>query len=76
MKITRLQLKEIIREELSSLKESTIKTKDGLEVELTRKGKYELLRIWMGKRKGYVEFHGRPEITNFIKILVKNLRIV
>ena len=76
MKITRLQLKEIIREELSSLKESTIKTKDGLEVELTRKGKYELLRLWMGKRKGYVEFHGRPEITNFMKILIKNLKIV
>ena len=45
-------------------------------MELTRKGKYELLRLWMPKRKGYVEFHGRPDITNFIKILVKNLRIV
>ena len=76
MKITRLQLKEIIREELSLLKESTIKTRDGLEVELTRKGKYELLRLWMHKRKGYVEFHGRPEITNFMKILIKNLKIV
>ena len=76
MKITRLQLKEIIREELSSLKESTIKTKDGLEVELTRKGKYELLRLWMHKRKGYIEFHGRPDITNFVKILVKNLKLV
>ena len=76
MKITRLQLKEIIREELSLLKESTIKTKDGLEVEFTRKGKYELLRLWMHKRKGYVEFHGRPDITNFVKILVKNLKLV
>jgi hypothetical protein len=76
MKITRLQLKEIIREELNLLKESTIKTKDGLEVELTRKGKYELLRLWMHKRKGYVEFHGRPDITNFLKVLIKNLRIV
>ena len=76
VKITRKQLKEIIREELSLLKEATIKTRDGLEVELTRKGKYELLKLWMGKRKGYVEFYGRPEITNFIKILVKNLRIV
>ena len=76
MKITRLQLKEIIREELSLLKESTIKTKTGLEVELTRKGKYELLRLWMGKRKGYVEFYGRPDITNFLKILIKNLKIV
>ena len=76
MKITRLQLKEIIKEELSLIKESTIKTRDGLEVELTRKGKYELLRLWMGKRKGYVEFHGRQDITNFLKILVKNLKIV
>ena len=76
MKITRSQLKEIIREELSLLKESTIKTRDGLEVEFTRKGKYELLRLWMHKRKGYVEFHGRPDITNFLKVLVKNLRIV
>ena len=76
MKITRLQLKEIIREELGLLKETTIKTKDGLEVELTRRGKYELLRLWMGKRKGYVEFHGRPDITNFVKILVKNLKLV
>ena len=76
MKITRSQLKEIIRGELSLIRESTIKTKDGLEVELTRKGKYELLRLWMVKRKGYVEFYGRPDITNFIKILVKNLRIV
>ena len=76
MKITRSQLKEIIREELSLLRESTIKTKDGLEVELTRKGKYELLKLWMHKRKGYIEFHGRPEITNFVKILVKNLKLV
>ena len=76
MRITREQLKEIIREEIGLLKESTIKTKDGLEVELTRKGKYELLRLWMGKRKGYIEFHGRPDITNFLKILVKNLKIV
>ncbi len=76
MKITRSQLKEIIREELSLIKEATIKTKDGLEVELTRKGKYELLRLWMHKRKGYIEFHGRPDITNFLKVLIKNLRIV
>ena len=74
MKLTKQRLKEIIREELSLIRESTIKTKDGLEVELTRKGKYELLRLWMHKRKGYVEFHGRPDITNFLKILVKNLK--
>ena len=76
MKITRSQLKEIIREELGLIKEATVKTKNGLEVELTRKGKYELLRLWMHKRIGYVEFYGRPDITNFIKVLVKNLKIV
>ena len=76
MKITRSQLKEIIREELGLIKEATIKTRDNLEVEFTRKGKYELLRLWMGKRKGYVEFYGRPDIANFVKILIKNLKIV
>ena len=65
-----------IYESTGELNEKIIKTKTGLEVELTRKGKYELLRLWMHKRKGYVEFHGRPEITNFMKILIKNLKIV
>ena len=83
--ITRLDAKTIkyavqkhfsIYESTGELNEKTIKTKDGLEVELTRKGKYELLKLWMHKRKGYVEFHGRPDISNFIKILVKNLKIV
>ena len=65
-----------IYESTGELNEKIIKTKTGLEVELTRKGKYELLRLWMGKRKGYVEFYGRQDITNFLKILVKNLKIV
>ena len=38
MKITRSQLKEIIREELISINEKTIKTKGGIKMELTRKG--------------------------------------
>ena len=46
MKITRSQLKEIIREELQSLNEQTIKTSSGLKVELPRKGGYELVRMY------------------------------
>ena len=38
MKITRSQLKEIIREELGLLKEVTIKTKSGHKVELSSVG--------------------------------------
>ena len=74
MKITRSQLKEIIREELQSLNEKTIKTKDGIKVELTTKGGYELVRIY--GRRGYVEVYGRKEIQNFAKVLTKNFRIV
>ena len=76
MKITRQQLKEIIREELISLNEKTIKTKGGIKMELTRKGGYELVRIYSHKRRGYVEVYGRPEILNFVTILKKNFRIV
>ena len=74
MKITRSQLKEIIREELQSLNEKTIKTKDGIKVELITKGGYELVRIY--GRRGYVEVYGRKEIQNFVKVLTKNFRIV
>ena len=74
MKITREQLKEIIREELNTLNEKTIKTKGGLKVELTRKSGYELVRI-IGRR-GYVEVYGRKEIQQFINVLKKNFRIV
>ena len=38
MRITRSQLKEIIREELGLLKEVTIKTKSGHKVELSAAG--------------------------------------
>ena len=74
MKITRLQLKEIIREELQKLNEKTIKLGGGLKVELTRKGTYELVRI-IGRR-GYVEVYGRKEIAAFVNVLTKNFRIV
>ena len=74
MKLTRQRLKEIIREELQSLNEKTIKTKSGLKVELTRSGGYELVRIY--GRRGYVEVYGRDEIRNFARVLTKNFRIV
>ena len=74
MKITKEQLKEIIREELKTLNERIIKTKSGLKVELTTKGGYELVRIY--GRKGYVEVYGRKEIQQFVNVLKKNFRIV
>ena len=74
MKITKEQLKEIIREELKTLNERIIKTKSGLKVELTTKGGYELVRIY--GRKGYVEVYGRKEIQTFVNVLKKNFRIV
>ena len=74
MKITREQLKEILREELKTLNEKMIKTRSGLKIELTRKGGYELLRIY--GRKGYVEVYGRKEIQTFVNVLKKNFRIV
>ena len=74
MKITRSQIKEIIREELISLNEKTIKTKGGIKIEFTRSGGYELVRIYGSK--GYLEVYGRKEIQNFVKVLAKNFRIV
>ena len=74
MNITRSQLKEIIREELISLNEKTIKTKGGIKIELTRKDGYELVRIY--GHKGYVEVYGRPEIKAFVSALTKGFRIV
>ena len=74
MRISRSQLKEILREELGLLKEVTIKTSSGLKVELTRKGGYELVRMY--GHKGYVEVYGRKEIQNFVKVLAKGFRIV
>ena len=72
MKITRSQIKEIIREELQSLNEKTIKT-GGIKIEMTNKGGYPLLRLY--GHRGYVEVYGRPDITTFCKVLAKNFRI-
>ena len=74
MNISKQRLKEIIKEEIQSLLEKTLKTKSGLKFELTRKGGYELLRIH-GFR-GYVEVYGRNEIKDFVSVLRKNFRIV
>ena len=74
MKITKEQIKEIFREELNTLNEKMIKTSSGLKVELTRKGGYELVRIY--GRRGYVEVYGRKEIQQFVNVLKKNFRIV
>ena len=74
MNITRSQLKEIIREELISLNEKTIKIHSGLKVELGRRDGYELVRLY--GRKGYLEVYGRKEIQNFVKVLAKGFRIV
>ena len=71
VKITRKQLKEIIREEL--LKEVTIKTKTGLKLELSPVG--QKLKIH-GFKGNYAELKGRNEIQPFISALVKNFRIV
>ena len=74
MKITKNQLKEIIREELQTLEEKIIKTKSGLKVELATKGGYELVRVY--GHRGYVEFYGRKEIQTFVNVLKKGFRIV
>ena len=74
MKITREQLKEIIREELKTLNEKIVKTSSGLKVELTTKGGYELVRIY--GRRGYVEVYGRKDIQQFANVLKRNFRIV
>ena len=74
MKITRSQLKEIIREELIAINEKTIKTKGGIKIEFTRSGGYELVRLY--GRKGYIDVYGRKEIKTFVNALAKNFRIV
>ena len=63
-----------ISESTGELNEKTIKTKSGLKMELTRKGSYELVRIY--GRKGYVEVYGRKNIQQFVNVLKKNFRIV
>ena len=73
MKITREQLKEIIKEELKTLNEKTVSTKDGIKVDMSVKNGYPLLRLY--GRRGYVELYGRPDITQFCNILRKNFKI-
>jgi len=72
MKITREQLKEIIREELYSLKEATIKTKSGHKVELSAIGS----KLKIHTNKGPIEIKGHKELKQFIDILQRNFRIV
>ena len=71
VKLTRKKLKEIIKEEL--LKEVTIKTKNGLKLELTPVG--QKLKIH-GFKGNYAELKGRGEIKPFIFALRKNFKIV
>ena len=71
MKITRSQLKEIVREEL--LREVTVKTKNGIKIEMSPVG--QKLKIY-GRKGNYAELKGRNEIQPFISALVKNFKIV
>jgi hypothetical protein len=71
MKITREQLKEIIREEL--LKEVKIRTKSGHTIELSAVG--SKLKI-SGLGQGYIEVNGHHDLKQFVNILSKNMGIV
>ena len=71
MKITRSQLKEIIREEL--LIEVNVKTKNGIIIELSPVG--QKLKIH-GFKGNYVEINGRHQVKSFVSALIKNMRIV
>ena len=71
MKITRSQLKEIIREELGLIKETTIKTKSGHKVELNPAG--SKLKIYT--HSGYIEIKGHKDLSNFVNILSRNMGI-
>ena len=75
MKISREQLKEIIREELQTLNETTVTTEDGIKVQMSVKNGYPLLRLYGYKGRGYVELYGRPDITQFCEVLRKNFKI-
>ena len=72
MRITRSQLKEIIREELGLLKEVTIKTKSGHKVELDSVGS----KLKIHTNRGVIEIKGHKDLSQFINILRKNFRIV
>ena len=72
MRITRSQLKEILREELGLLKEVTIKTKSGHKIELSSVG--SVLKIHA--HRGVIEIKGHKQLSQFVNILRKNFRIV
>ena len=72
MRITRSQLKEIIREEIGLLKEVTIKTKSGHKVELDSIGS----KLKIHTHRGPIEIKGHKQLSQFVNILKKNFRIV
>ena len=72
MRITREQLKEIIREELGLIKEVTIKTKSGHKVELDGVGS----KLKIHTHRGPIEIKGHKQLSQFVNILKKNFRIV
>ena len=72
MKISRSQLKEIKREELGLIKETTIKTKSGHKVELSAAGS----KLKIHTHRGPIEINGHNALKQFINILQKNFRIV
>ena len=72
MRITREQLKEIIREELGLIKEVTIKTKSGHKVELDGVGS----KLKIHTHRGPIEIKGHKQLSQFVNILKKNMGIV
>ena len=72
MRITRSQLKEIIREELGLIKEVTIKTKSGHKVELDSVGS----KLKIHTHRGAIEIKGHKQLSQFVNILKKNMGIV
>ena len=71
MRITREQLKEIIREEIGLLKEVTIKTKSGHKVELDSVGS----KLKIHTHRGVIEIKGHKQLSQFVNVLKKNMRI-
>jgi len=72
MKISRSTLKEIIREELGLIKETTIKTKSGHKIELSAAGS----KLTIHTHRGPIEIKGHKQLSQFVNILTKNFRIV
>ena len=72
MKISRSTLKEIIREELGLIRETTIKTKSGHKIELSAAGS----KLKIHTNRGVIEINGHKDLKQFVNILVKNFRIV